>query len=215
MSTGSSVVANVAFVLGNGRSRLNIDVNLLPLFGTVYGCNALYREFSPRHLVAVDVKMINEIISTGYHLTHAVWTNPNSGVSSADNINFFDPHKGWSSGPTALWLAAQHNYTTIYILGFDYEGIEGKFNNVYADTVNYKKKIESATYHGNWLNQSHAVITEYRRTTFIRVVDNNPYIPSILHSAVRPNLTHIDYAQFCSLFSIETANSKICQKSTV
>ena len=53
---------DVAFVLGNGKSRLNVDPKNFQERGTVYGCNALYREFAPDYLVAVDVKMVNEII---------------------------------------------------------------------------------------------------------------------------------------------------------
>ena len=145
---------DVAFVLGNGKSRLNVDPKNFQERGTVYGCNALYREFAPDYLVAVDVKMVNEIIASGYHRTHQVWTNSNKGITSKTNINFFSPHKGWSSGPTALWFASTHTYQTIYILGFDYQGAGGKFNNVYADTFNYKKSTDAPTFHGNWLSQT-------------------------------------------------------------
>ena len=107
---------DVAFVLGNGKSRLNVNPRNFKEHGVIYGCNALYREFEPDYLVAVDVKMVNEIIASGYHRTHQVWTNPNKGVSTKVNINFFSPHKGWSSGPTALWFACQHGHKTIYIL---------------------------------------------------------------------------------------------------
>ena len=83
-----------AFVLGNGVSRLSIDTNYLLRTGTVYGCNAIYRECEPHYLIAVDVKMINEIITAGYHKNHAVWTNPNKGVTTKHGINFFNPHNG-------------------------------------------------------------------------------------------------------------------------
>ncbi len=153
--------SDVAFVLGNGKSRLNVDPRNFQERGTVYGCNALYREFAPDYLVAVDVKMVNEIIASGYHRTHQVWTNSNKGVTSKTNINFLSPHKGWSSGPTALWFASTHTYQTIYILGFDYQGAGGKFNNVYADTFNYKKSTDAPTFHGNWLSQTEKVIKDF------------------------------------------------------
>ena len=54
-----------SFVLGNGKSRLNFDFNHLKRFGKIYGCNALYREFEPDYLIAVDPKMIFEIESKG------------------------------------------------------------------------------------------------------------------------------------------------------
>jgi len=49
---------DIAFVLGNGMSRRAIDCEKLLKVGTVYGCNAQYREFDPHYIVAVDVMRI-------------------------------------------------------------------------------------------------------------------------------------------------------------
>ena len=51
----------VAFVIGNGESRKDIDLYPLKNYGKLYACNAVYRHFQPDYLVAVDVKMILEI----------------------------------------------------------------------------------------------------------------------------------------------------------
>ena len=115
---------SVAFVLGNGTSRSAIESELLSELGTIYGCNAIYRTFSPDYLIAVDVKMILEITKSGYQNNNSVWTNHNNAYTEIKNVNYFQPSKGWSSGPTALWLAAEHGYDDIYILGFDYAGLE-------------------------------------------------------------------------------------------
>lgn len=183
-----------AFVLGNGKSRLSINPTSLLDKGIVYGCNAQYREFSPNYLIAVDVKMVNEIIESGYHRNHSVWTNPNKGIISKDHINFFSPHKGWSSGPTALWFSALNKHKNIYIFGFDYQGINGKFNNVYADSKNYKKSGDQPTFFGNWLSQTEKVIREFKHIEFYRVIDPDNYIPDKLKGI--PNLSHITYDQF-------------------
>jgi hypothetical protein len=194
---------NPAFVLGNGTSRLAVDPTSLLNLGTVYGCNAQYREYDPHHLIAVDVKMVNEIITAGYHKTHSVWTNSNKGIVSKDNINFFQPHKGWSSGPTALWFAATNKHQEIYILGFDYQGLNGKFNNVYADTFNYKKSSDNATFHGNWLSQTEKVIREFKNIKFYRVVQQDSLLPDKL---AFPNLEHILYDSFINMFHLDEIN---------
>jgi hypothetical protein len=204
----------MAFVLGNGLSRLSINcVNLMPV-GTVYGCNAQYREFAPHFLIAVDVKMVNEIVAAGYHKTNEVWTNPNKGILSKDRINFFSPHKGWSSGPTALWFAASRGASEIYILGFDYQGVNGKFNNVYADTFNYKKSTDSATYHGNWLSQTEKVIREFRHIKFFRVIAPGGFIPDKL-GPLLPNLSHISTDEFGRKFPDTIYSDQNAQKSTI
>ena len=57
-------------MLGNGTSRKSIRLESTKTKGTVYGCNALYREFDPDYLVAVDTKMILEINKAGYQHRH-------------------------------------------------------------------------------------------------------------------------------------------------
>jgi len=196
-----------AFVLGNGTSRLNVRPERLLDLGTVYGCNAQYREFDPHHLVAVDVKMVNEIIQSGYHRDHSVWTNPNKGVTTKTHINFFSPHKGWSSGPTALWFAAANGHEQIFIHGFDFQGLSGKLNNIYADTFNYKKSTDSATFFGNWLSQTERVIKEFKHIKFFRVMENDGFIPDRLGKHLT-NLRHITYQDFENTFEDTTYLAK-------
>ena len=50
-----------AFIIGNGESRKDFDLNLLKGNGTIFGCNALYRDFMPHYLVAIDPRMKDEI----------------------------------------------------------------------------------------------------------------------------------------------------------
>ena len=57
---------NNLFCLGNGESRLEINLEDLRPHGKIYGCNALYRDFIPDVLVAVDPAMHNEILATDY-----------------------------------------------------------------------------------------------------------------------------------------------------
>lgn len=50
-----------AYIIGNGPSRKNFDLKKLQASGQIYGCNALYRDFTPTYLVSVDAKMSKEI----------------------------------------------------------------------------------------------------------------------------------------------------------
>lgn len=204
---------NTAFVLGNGVSRLNLKLDNIKDRATIYGCNALYREFEPDFLIAVDVKMVNEIIASGYHKNHQVWTNPNKGITNKSNVSFFSPHKGWSSGPTALYFASQQSFEHIYIFGFDYQGVDGKFNNVYSDTFNYKRSSDSPTFFGNWLSQTEKTIKEFRNITFYRVIETGSFIPDKLNGI--PNLQHITYDYFGQKFPGCTYTTEKHQKTTI
>ena len=55
-----------AYIIGNGPSRLEVDLTELRKEGTIFGCNALYRDFSPDWLLSGDATIIKEICKTGY-----------------------------------------------------------------------------------------------------------------------------------------------------
>ena len=151
-------MSELAFVLGNGESRKGIPLEKLKEKGKVFACNAVYRTDRPDFLVAVDPKMINEIAESDYMLHNQVWSNFNAQYNKnqkiLDNVQWFQPSLGWSSGPTALRLACERGHKTIYILGFDYQGHlvnpstkAAKLNNIFGDTRNYKKKTDEATFY--------------------------------------------------------------------
>ena len=199
----SGAHSDISFVIGNGTSRRPIQIPDLQKYGKIYGCNALYRTFTPDHLIAVDVKMILEINKSGYQNRGEVWTNPNKSFHHIKKLNFFHPSKGWSSGPTALWLASQHGYKTIYILGFDFRGInDGKsFNNMYADTNNYKKSTDGATFFGNWMRQTRTVFQQHPQIKYVRVIQPDNYVPEELNKF--NNVEHIFIEDFKKLFNLQ------------
>ena len=164
-----------SFVFGNGRTRLNIDFDEVKPYGLIYACNAVYRDYRPDYLVAVDTKMVEEINQAGYQKNSSVWTNYNIKYKNFEKFNYFEPNLGWSSGPTALNLATSHDPHEVYIFGFDYSGLNGKLNNVYANTFNYKNSKDPATYNGNWLKQTETIIKTNPNINYFRVNVENFY----------------------------------------
>lgn len=158
----------VAFVLGNGRSRMGLDLNLLASRGAVYGCNAIYREFTPTVLVSTDRPISATIQQSGYAAQNVHYTRkPIPGLGSrAVPQQYF----GYSSGPLACALAALAGHEPVYLIGFDMAGLPGeRFNNVYADTEFYKKSTARPTYTGNWVRQLCHIARDFPRVRFMRV----------------------------------------------
>jgi hypothetical protein len=159
-----------AFVLGNGVSRKGIDLNLLKLQGRIYGCNALYREFTPDVLVATDKPIATHIQESGYALANEFYTRkpvPGTGAKL-----LIPEYQGYSSGPNALGLAASHGYVHIYLLGFDMGPNNNHFNNIYADTEFYKTSAYPPTFVGNWIKQIAQICQDYPQTQFTRIYGN-------------------------------------------
>ena len=46
---------DTAVCLGNGQSRQGLDLTKMKDYATVIGCNAIYRDFTPDILVALDL----------------------------------------------------------------------------------------------------------------------------------------------------------------
>ena len=56
----------IHFCFGNGNSRKDLDLDKYKQHGTVVGCNAVYRDFTPDILVALDTGPAHEIYRCGY-----------------------------------------------------------------------------------------------------------------------------------------------------
>ena len=159
---------DVAFVLGNGISRRGLPLNDMSKHGNIYGCNALFRDFTPHVLVATDKPIALHIESTGYPTTNKFYTRRPTEGSGALEIP--KPYYGFSSGPVATALAALERYPRIYMIGFDLGPTEDKkFNNLYASTEFYKESSAVPTYTGNWVKQIKQICKDFSTAKFIRV----------------------------------------------
>ena len=83
-----------AYILGNGESRKTLDLYALPQ--DTYGCNALYRDYTPDFLVAVDRKIYKEIIDSEYEQNNIVYTNHGNLTKIGGDSHLIpaNPHQG-------------------------------------------------------------------------------------------------------------------------
>lgn len=166
---------SVAFVLGNGLSRQGIDLANLKKYGRIYGCNALYRDFSPDVLVSTDPGISLEIQKSGWPLKNKHYTRKpyNSSTSGFGSMALPVETATMSSGPNALNLAIMAGFKHIYLLGFDFGSVGEKFNNVYANTDHYKMSDEEPTYAGNWIYNMSRMVKINKWVQFSRVVNQH------------------------------------------
>ena len=182
-----------AFVLGNGVSRQAVDLATLFQCGTVYGCNAIYREFTPHVLISTDAPISAAIQNSGYSQNNVHYTRkplPNLGARRINQKYF-----GYSSGPIAVAQAALDRHRAVYLVGFDMGPTRtGRFNNVYADTEFYKKSSSVPTYTGNWVRQLCTVMKDFPKVSFYRVMgDTTAEIKDLKNVA---NMTTVPMAVF-------------------
>lgn len=159
---------STAFVLGNGRSRLSIDLESLRSHGKIYGCNGLYREFTPDVLVATDRPIAQAIEQSGYPFKNVFYTR--RPTADTGSLALKRPYQGYSSGPNAIALACLDSAKQVYIIGFDFGSPTPFLNNIYADTEFYRSSHDKATYAGNWVKQLTQICRDFSQTKFIRVM---------------------------------------------
>jgi hypothetical protein len=183
----------IAFVLGNGVSRSGLPLEHIQTLGKVYGCNALYREFTPDVLVATDRPISTLIQETGYSAKHKFYTRkPIPGLGA---VSVPKEYYGFSSGPNAVGIAAINQHVKIYMIGFDMgPAINNQFNNMYAGTEFYKTPDSKPTFTGNWVKQLTTITKDFPNVQFVRVCGNTtarlPELDKI------KNLSHEDLSTF-------------------
>lgn len=170
-------ISNRAAVIGNGPSRLEFDLSVLNnpagLLGKdtlqTYGCNALYRNYSPDFLVAVGSDdIIKEISNSTYIKSNIVYTN-STHLLEYPNKFYLIPHDPYSdAGTEALYIAAFDGHKTIYMLGFDGQDTEGFNYNVYADTIGYDP-LRSTVPEFKWVADRVMVFNTYNDVDFVKV----------------------------------------------
>jgi hypothetical protein len=185
-----------AFVLGNGISRKELSLQKLEQAGIIYGCNALYREFTPTVLVSTDKPISTEIQESGYPLKNRHHTRrpmPDRGSRPVPEKYF-----GYSSGPIAVSLAAIDGHPEIYLVGFDMgPGPDKLFNNIYAGATHYKQPRSAPTYTGNWIKQIVTVVNDFPQQKFYRVQGDTT--ANITELEGLNNLKHMPMARFLGL----------------
>lgn len=131
----------IAFVIANGTSRLGFDLRQLKDMGTIYGCNALYREYAsayeiPDILVAIDDGMIDEILNSDFPKSRFIAPLPQDRWEPKE-CNPNQPRS--NAGMNAMIEAIKMGATTIIGLGFDFMLIDRdqSISNIYDGSNNY------------------------------------------------------------------------------
>lgn len=182
---------NTAFIIGNGTSRKGFDLSRLKPYGTVYGCNALYRDFPdnsiPDVLVAIDDGIIQEIECSEFPSTRVI-VPPIDERWEPSECNIGRPRS--NAGMNAMREAIKVGYDQLICLGFDFLIEDGNqlLSNIYDGTQNYgpSTRASSADNPGrlnyiNWLTNKNPDID------FIFVFPNNTNISNINNKNVYYN----------------------------
>jgi len=166
------------WVIGNGESRRTFALNQIK--DLTIGCNAVHRDFICDKFVAVDRRMVEEILRNDAVTNSAVYTRQDwykewcsDRVRSLPDLPFEGTDKvdkpfHWNSGPYAILLASMMLPQHIHLLGFDLWSVDGLVNNFYKDTSNYSNANSKKVMPDFWIYQLAKVFNHYSQIEFIQ-----------------------------------------------
>lgn len=167
------------WVIGNGQSRENFALNQLNSF--TIGCNAVHRDFTCDEYVAVDRRMVDEILRNEKNKGLPIYTRDDwldnykkrSQVKALPDLPFTGLNKSdqpfhWNSGPYAVLVAALKNPNTIYLLGFDLWSKTSFINNIYKGTPNYAGAHDRRVTPDFWIYQLGRLFDHFPDIKFIQ-----------------------------------------------
>ena len=188
-----------AYVIGNGPSRKDFDLQTLKSSGQTYGCNALYRDFMPDFIFSVDAKMTTEMVlaKVGRQTIHYAPSLEVNRKHAKGMIHLIPNNPHFISGNQAIWTATVHGHKNIYLIGFDFKEYgKDQFNNMYQDTENYGPRHSDTIFDG-WLRQFRQMIKQRPYCNFYVVHDNPPEYMNYLQTGTDlKNTFLLSYKEF-------------------
>lgn len=166
------------WVVGNGQSRHGVALNQLNSW--IIGCNAVHRDYQCNELVAVDQRMVNEILLNEQNLNVPIYTRQDwiqsysdTRVRSLPDLPFTGPNKAdkplhWNSGPYAILLASLKQPKEVHLLGFDLWSRTGLVNNLYKGTPNYATQESRKVSPDFWIYQLKKIFDYFDQIKFVQ-----------------------------------------------
>ena len=131
-----------AFIIGNGPSRKDFDLKQLA-GGHVYGCNALYRDFWPDYLVAIDPKIISEIKGSEFPSDRFIIPPEEEQWEPQDYRPGYRTRS--NAGMNACLEAIKQGADELFLLGFDFviADKDVALGNLYDGTNGYEMETRT------------------------------------------------------------------------
>ena len=169
---------SMALVLGNGESRSGVPSRIYEHKKT-YGCNWIYKEFAPTHLICCDKHLVISAVTEGADRRSQLWTRSRwfgkVSLPGAEKLpdetpwpqtDWHDQHMNIGSGVFAAMLAAQEHDVLVFI-GFDLWDKSEKVNNLYAGKRFYADPDSAPVDPTGWIVQFERLFNHYPDKQFV------------------------------------------------
>lgn len=176
-----------AVAIANGATRNEFELKFITLhkgglFGAnklqSYGCNSLYKEFTPDFLVVVGDENVAEIAATTYPDDNIVYVNGEHLVAHSGKFYLIPQNLSYDAGALAAYMACFDGHKKVFLLGYD----------------SYTETIEHPT-QAFFIKTLAEVVKTYNNVDFVRVMPTASYSCDPQLSSF-PNFRQISYRDF-------------------
>lgn len=175
-------------VIGNGQSREGFALNQIN--NLTIGCNAIHRDFICDEFVAVDRRMVDEILRNEGSKNKLIYTREDwvdnytkhQRVKALPKLPFSGVNKHdqpfhWNSGPYAVLIAALKEPKQIDLLGFDLYSKTSFVNNIYKGTPNYAGAHDRRVTPDFWIFQLKNIFCHFQNIQFVQCQPEDWRVP--------------------------------------
>ena len=195
---------NRAFVIGNGGSRSGVDLSSIKHKGTMFGCNALYRDLHydfdlPHYLIAIDERIIDEIKNSDFPSKRFIEPPENEkwepvelhwGRAVKEDWNPARPRS--NAGVNAVLEAVKRGFTDIWMIGMDFLVVDETIavSNQYHGTHAYEMETRATLADSrNRMQYMGWVIEKYVDINFVfcypsNIVESGIYKPEATNTSI-------------------------------
>lgn len=198
----------IAHVIGNSTSRKGFDLNLLTgqfggqdgvqSVGQTYGCNLLYKDFSPTFLVCINKIICSEIAKSGYTEDNIVYSNIKNITQHEGHFHLYPQLFTANTGSLALRLACADGHKKIYMIGMTTYNMPE--DNIYFSSHNEYKKANVEGANNKFISDCTKIFLTYNDVEFFYVAKDAGLMPEEYNWC--PNVKEITYNQYYSLASL-------------
>lgn len=125
----------IAYIIGNGKSRKGFPLDLLRDKGVTFGCNGIWKEYAPNYLVAIDDKYIKIAYNADFP-QHKIIV-----PMEQERYELSGTGRRSNAGMNAMHEAIKRNCKILYCLGFDFlvkDNIDLSLSNMYDGLQGYE-----------------------------------------------------------------------------
>ena len=183
---------SAVLVIGNGESRIDINIGTFTKDYISIGCNAIHRESVVDHLVCCDRRMVEEAIISENTKNTEIHVRPDwyryfrkirkdKRICQVPDLPYNgnqrqDQPLHWGSGPYAVLLGASLG-SSVMMIGFDLYSKNNKINNVYKETTNYRPASSQPVDPNYWIYQISKIFKHFPNKEFIIWNDKDWKLP--------------------------------------